>query len=182
MNTPKFSPDHCMVDIETLGTRPGDTILAIGAVMFSVEKGIYSRFYSTISMTDSKEKGFKATRSTIEWWEKQDAALRNEVFSGIKSVEQVLQEFTAFFPPFGEVCVWGNGANFDNTLLSAAYRLMNMEQPWKYWNDRCYRTIKNMFLDERIDHIGKEHHALDDAITQATRLIRMSEKFGFQLK
>jgi inhibitor of KinA sporulation pathway (predicted exonuclease) len=85
-------------------------------------------------------------------------------------------------PPLDSVLVWGNGANFDNTLVAAAYRAMKMDVPWQYWNDRCYRTIANMFLKTRVERVGTGHHALDDAKTQTLRLLKMQEESKFVLR
>ena len=54
---------HCMVDLETLGTRSGDIVLSIGACLFSVDDGIYSEIYMTIDPHDSKALGLKHQKS-----------------------------------------------------------------------------------------------------------------------
>jgi exodeoxyribonuclease VIII len=86
-----------------------------------------------------------------------------------------------WMPPKDASRVWGNGANFDNALVAAAYRANKMDLPWDYWNDRCYRTIAAMFMKTRVDRVGTGHHALDDAKTQALRLLKMQEDHGFKL-
>lgn len=174
-----FRPAHVMLDLETLGTRPGDTILSIGAVQFD-EEGLGATFYRTISIQSSKDLGFKAQKSTIEWWDKQDPDVKAEAFGGVVGIENVLTEFNIWLPQ--EARVWGNGANFDNVLLAAAYRITKQEAPWKFWNDRCYRTFSAHFLTERVERTGKHHNALDDAKTQAERLIHMAKKHGITLK
>ena len=171
--------NNCSIDLETLGTRPGDTILSIGAVMFDRE-GIRDKFYRTISMENSKALGFKAQKSTIEWWGTQDVNIRNEAFSGSLKVEDVLNDFATWLPQ--ETRLWGNGANFDNALLSAAYNLIKKEQPWKFYHDRCYRTIASLFLTEVVDRVGPHHHALHDAESQALRLIHIANKHNIVLK
>ena len=49
-----------------------------------------------------------------------------------------------------DVIVWGNGADFDNTILSSSYSETGLEQPWSFRNNRCYRTIKNLSPDVKI--------------------------------
>ncbi len=39
------------------------------------------------------------------------------------------------------VQVWGNGANFDNTILRRSYERQGIPCPWRYYNDRDVRTI-----------------------------------------
>ena len=171
-----------MIDLETLGTRPGDTILSIGAVKFDVDKGLGEEFYLTIDAESCKAVGLRAQKSTLEWWAKQSPAAREAAFLGEFSLNIALTKFSMWMPPVDEAVVWGNGANFDNALLAAAYRAMKMDVPWKFWNDRCYRTISAMFLRTRVERVGTHHNALDDAKTQALRLITMAQDGKFELK
>lgn len=171
-----------MLDLETLGTRPGDIILSIGAVKFDVEKGLGEEFYLTIDAESCKAVGQRAQKSTLEWWAKQSPEAREAAFKGEFSLNIALTKFSMWMPPLDEAVVWGNGANFDNALLAAAYRAMKMDTPWKFWNDRCYRTISAMFLRTRVERVGTHHNALDDAKTQALRLITMAQDGKFELK
>ncbi|EFC6890758.1 3'-5' exoribonuclease [Escherichia coli] len=69
--------------------------------------------------------------------------------------------------------VWGNGANFDNTILRRSYERQGIPCPWRYYNDRDVRTIvelgKAIDFDARtaIPFEGERHNALDDARYQA---------------
>lgn len=174
--------NHAMIDIETLGTRPGDVILSIGAVWFSVTDGIKSSVHISIDTESSKAAGLRAQKSTLEWWSKQSEQARTVAFSGELSLESALKQFTMWLPKGENTMVWGNGANFDNALMAAAYRAMKMPVPWPYWNDRCYRTISSMFMKTKVERVGTGHNALDDATTQALRLIQMAKDNGFALK
>jgi len=51
---------------------------------------------------------------------------------------------------------------------------VNLEQPWHFWNDMCYRTVKNL-LGGDIEFVKPEipHHALWDAKAQAEHLIKI---------
>jgi hypothetical protein len=174
-------PKLCVIDLETLGTRPGDTILSIGSCLFDVERGIYSEQYVTISQESSKAAGLRAQRSTIEWWAKQSKEAQAAAFKGELSLESALKVFSMWLPDHDSVLVYGNGANFDNAMLAAAYRALKQDPPWKFWNDRCYRTIVAMHLKHRVERVGTYHNALDDAKTQALRLIDIA-KGGVELK
>ena len=173
---------HVMLDLETLGTRPGDTILSIGAVKFDAEKGLGEEFYVTIKPDSCKEAGLKAQKSTIEWWGKQSEEAKAAAFKGEFTLEAALLKLSMWMPPIEQAVVWGNGANFDNALLAAAYRAVKMDPPWNFWNDRCYRTISSMFMKSRVERVGTYHNALDDAKTQALRLITMAEESKFVLR
>ena len=174
--------NFCMLDLETLGTRPGDTILSIGACLFTPDKGITSEFYVTIDSVDSKNAGLRAQKSTLEWWAKQSPEARAAAFKGELSLMSALTQFRMWLGDGKNTLVYGNGANFDNPLLCAAYRATKQDAPWPFWNDRCYRTIRAMFLKDTVQRTGTYHHALDDAKTQTLQLIRMVEQSGLVLK
>jgi exodeoxyribonuclease VIII len=71
--------------------------------------------------------------------------------------------------------VWGNGADFDLPILSAAYVAAGFGgPPWKPYNGRCYRTLKNLRPDvPRPERRGTAHNALDDAVFQAEHAIAL---------
>ena len=173
---------HIMLDLETLGTRPGDAILSIGAVKFAPEQGIIERFHTSIKADSCKALGLRAQKSTLEWWNKQSEEARAAAFAGELSIENALIKFSTWLPPKDETVIWGNGANFDNALLAAAYRAADMDVAWHFWNDRCYRTVSAMFMKTKVERVGTGHNALDDAETQALRLLKMQEESGFALK
>lgn len=173
---------HVMLDLETLGTRPGDIVLSIGAVKFDVDTGLGEEIHLTISPDSSKALGLKALKSTVEWWKKQAPEAQQAAFRAEFTVEVALTKFTMWMPPLDEAVVWGNGANFDNAMLAAVYRAAGMDTPWQFWNDRCYRTVAAMFMKSRVERVGTYHNALDDAKTQALRLITMAKESGFNLR
>jgi exodeoxyribonuclease VIII len=85
---------------------------------------------------------------------------------------KALAEFSAWYNlnAFG-LPVWGNGATFDNVILSNAYKAAGLERPWGRFGDRCYRTLKNLHPDVKMHRIGEHHHALADAVTQGLHLV-----------
>lgn len=83
---------------------------------------------------------------------------------------------------FGDFCkfhgdpppdVWGNGSDFDNTLLAAAYDACQLTLPWNFWSNRCYRTLKNLRPEIKLVNPGTAHNALDDSKAQAQHLMEM---------
>ena len=65
------------------------------------------------------------------------------------------------------------GAGFDNVIIENAYKAVGMKRPWTPWDDRCYRTIKDMVHITEDEREGSHHNALDDAIHQANHLIKI---------
>lgn len=154
------------LDIETLGRKPGCVILSIGAVVFDPDTGAEGRwFYSTIDAVDSQNEGFTLDASTVCWWLAQGDAARKGVSDAKAPVRTVLENFAAWLPS-GAV-VWGNGSDFDNAIVSAAYDKLGMEIPWSFRGNRCLRTLRGMFPNVSVPAVGTHHNALDDAIYQA---------------
>ncbi len=174
---------HCMLDLETMGNGNRAAIIAIGAVIFDASGVKDNGFYAQVSLDSSVGQGLEMDTSTVLWWLQQSDAAR-AAFKGNEkadSLSTVLNDFAIWLEQFGDIQMWGNGAAFDNTILSAAYRKCSQNQPWKFWNDRCYRTMKALFPDVKSARFGTHHNALDDARTQAWHLIEICEKHGIKL-
>jgi|SRR6267378_8679871 len=164
------TPTNILVDIETLGTTPGSVILAIGATTF-LHPGIEPReFYMQISVDDSKDEGFNIDDKTLEWWKLQDQEVYEEATCGVDSVRLVLNSFSYWLESITDTPIlWGNAARFDLGLLEAAYNKLDLEVPWEFQNEMCYRTLKNLYagLAPKVPRFGTAHNALFDAISQA---------------
>lgn len=167
---------NVMIDLETLGTKPGYAIIAIGAVVFSSPclKGFNTNdcyFYSNISMDSNYEYDLKSDPATIEWWGKQSKEAKQGSLYGTDELRVTLRKFSSFIAQMGvevEVRVWGNAASFDLKILEAAYEACALPVPWKYYNEMCFRTLKN--LPHRVPaptFFGTKHNALADAKHQA---------------
>lgn len=164
-----MSAAHVMVDLETLDTRPTAAIISIGAVIFD---GFAAgrEFYVAVDMQSSLEAGLTSNPRTLAWWGDQSAEAR-AVFT---DPNRMPLAFASFLPP--DCCVWGNGASFDNAILQNAYAAAGMDLPWKFWNDRCYRTVAACAPTRRVQS-GTHHNALDDAKSQAEHLLSFGRGF-----
>ncbi len=175
--TPPPAPQqtHVMLDLETLGTTPGSVILSIGAVKFGNGQ-IISEFYCRIDPKSSVAAGLKMDPGTVLWWLKQNDEARKEICEPGESLGFALHAFAVWLNDY-QCEMWGNGAGFDNVLLSAAYDIgLTVPRPWKYSGDRCYRTVKNANKDVPFYRLGTAHNALDDAKSQALHLMAIWEK------
>lgn len=169
-----------MLDLETLGTRPGSVIVAIGAAYFGGGT-IKGTFYETIDPQSCQDTGFSFDASSICWWLRQSEEARKTTFpeKGANHIFDALTNFADWYRACGDTLkIWGNGATFDNVLLSEAYRIVGMRQPWSHRNSVCYRTIKDAFPGVPFERVGTHHNALDDAISQAHHLMRILSEGG----
>ena len=170
--------ENVMVDLETMGVNDKAAIIAIGAVPFDFEGNIGPTFYKTIDLADSVAHGGVMDPSTVLWWMRQSDEARKEFDRpGNYEIESLI-DFTNYLDlNFSEdVKVWGNGASFDNVILANAYKRNGEDVPWKYYNDRCYRTMKNLAPHIKMEREGTHHNALADAISQAKHLQRILAK------
>lgn len=168
-----------MLDLETMGTGSTAAICAIGAVEFDLESGKLGReFYTIIDLESSVAAGGVIDASTVLWWLKQSAEARAELYSNGIDIEIALARFSHWLDECGcdpmELCIWGNGAAFDNVILRSAYKKAGLETPWEFWGDRCYRTAKNLLAGAEIVRTGIHHCAVDDAKDQARHLIELA--------
>jgi hypothetical protein len=164
---------HVMVDLETLGTTADAVILSIGAVRFDLDTGEISDegFYSSVSVESNLEHKRRISEDTLIWWFKQEAAARQVFFEPKEHLDDSLVHFSNWLAN-DENIMWSNGADFDLPMLAHAYTSMSMEVPWKFWNNRCFRTYKNLpgAKSVRTPDMGVKHNAMADALTQAQTL------------
>ncbi|EKO7059920.1 3'-5' exoribonuclease, partial [Escherichia coli] len=161
--------DHLMIDLETMGKNPDAPIISIGAIFFDPQTGdMGPEFSKTI---DLETAGGVIDRDTIKWWLKQSREAQSAIMTDEIPLDDALLQLREFIDEnSGEffVQVWGNGANFDNTILRRSYERQGIPCPWRYYNDRDVRTIvelgKAIDFDARtaIPFEGERHNALDD--------------------
>ena len=184
-----FNPKtlNIMMDIETTGIRPGCRVLSIGLAAFYIsdDKGtIGSTTTIYPSLTDQVGTD---DEGTMRWWSTQPHEARS-VFAdnhinGI-TVKEAFEAFKEFIQDAVDrhkslnggvdevkVCIWGNGATFDNSIVQRMFEAKGYPVPWNTFGDRCYRTVFNMLGRPSLKRDGIHHNALDDAIYQAQCLM-----------
>ncbi|MBW9166451.1 hypothetical protein HPP88_02295 [Enterobacter hormaechei] len=167
---------HLMVDLETMGKKPGAPIVSIGAVFFDPSSGkTGAEFYQVINLESSMSFGARPDASTILWWLKQSPEARSAIVVddaiGLLEALELFLDFIAENAANGSknVQLWGNGSSFDCSLLEAAFELADTPFPIPHWNYRDVRTVvelgKAVGLNSRYDipFEGDQHNALADA-------------------
>lgn len=156
-----------MLDIETVSTDNNAGVLSIAAVPFMWPEPL-EYFYQKVDFNTLERKGFHLSKETLDWWGKQDKAARDEAFSGTEDIVDVLYELQEYIKNLpAPVNVWGNGSDFDNVILINAFDRCGIALPWSYKNNRCFRTLKNIFPHRDPVFTGQKHNALADAQHQA---------------
>lgn len=171
-----------MLDLETLDTKPGATILSIGAVLFNREttwsKG-RGTFYVEVNVDSQLPYHTTASADTIKFWSEQpiEAQLfltdeyQREKTTPIASALNQLDEWVKWHLAEGTTidAVWSQGQDFDFPILAELYRRVregkpNNTLPWPFWAQRDTRTIYDVtgFDLSTVERTGKKHNALAD--------------------
>jgi DNA polymerase III epsilon subunit-like protein len=166
---------NVMIDLETMGSGNKAAIVSIGAVVF--ENIITDKFYCNVDLESSMQVGLTVDASTIEWWLTQPN--RGDLLPERRTILTALYKFRDWLP--ANPIVWGNGATFDNVIIRNAFNACGIKCPWAYKNDRCFRTMKNMYPKLHGLFTGIQHNALNDAVTQAIYLMEICSRHGVKL-
>lgn len=176
---------HVMLDIETWSTKPNATIISIGACVFDPHStAMGSKFYVAID----PNQGRHIDPDTILWWmspdrtEAREAWLQEaklDLYSALDGLCQWAHSCAAESSASPDSFrVWGNGSDFDNVIVRNAMEFLGIEPFWRHWDNRCYRTTKNMAPNVKIERAGTYHNALSDAVDQAVHMQRVVAHAG----
>lgn len=172
-----------MLDLETLGTSPDCVILTLGAIKFNPfgdsepGPGIYLR----LDIEEQLAMGRTTLDSTIEWWAKQDPAVREEALgeNGHRyKVNELRKELNKFL--VGVDHIWAQGPAFDIVILENLYRSKSWPFPWHYWQIRDSRTLFGVHGDPREPGRDQAHNALMDCYYQAKSVQKIYQKLGMK--
>lgn len=168
--------NNCMLDTESMGTDPDAALVAIGAVMFDENGGLGATFYRTIHLATSVNAGFKIEPAAVLFWLGQPDEARNAILFNALPMADVMQEFADWLTTQcrrDDVMVWGCSPAFDCIKVEAHCKAVGVRTPWLYFNERCYRTIRERNRVVEADERTGLHNALDDAKHQAQHLIKI---------
>ena len=152
-------------DIETTSLDVTAAIMQLGAVAWNrqaeTSDGIFildnengapqavaqEYFNMGVDLRSSFIAGLDFDKGTAFWWDKMDAAVKDEMLSPSPiPVESVLSQFTSWVKNIQErvgaesVTVWSQGADFDCAILRHISSVFKVALPVKYQNFRCART------------------------------------------
>lgn len=161
-----------MIDIETFSTDHNASILSIGAVKFSLEKGIYDTFYQKITEESCHKFGLHFDPETIKWWSTQDSTILEDLKSGGIELDVALKQFSDWYGS-DSYSVWCKGPHFDITIMENALKAVCVPYPWKYNDIRDYRTVELLHYTNYDVPNTALHNALEDAKHQAAHLLKI---------
>lgn len=178
---------NIMMDIETTGVRPGCRVLSIGLAVFYVVNGEGTIGRTTTIYPSLTDQAGIDDPSTMDWWSTQSPEARGvfadnhingvTVGKAFELFKEYIQNVVDWHKSLNDgaekvnVCIWGNGATFDNSIVQRMFEAKGYPVPWNTFGDRCYRTAFNMLGRPSLPREGVHHNALDDAIYQAQCLV-----------
>jgi len=173
---------HIMIDVETMSTKPNASIVSIGAVKFNSNK-VYDKdgFYCVVDLDSCIKHSMHVGGSTVYWWLGQKKETRRALTLDMIPITEAIGQLNEWLRTDAVTSVWGNGANFDNVIIRNAFEVTKIPIPWKYWQDRCFKTVKAIYPRLNLQREGVYHNALDDAIHQANYLLGLYKQYGFNL-
>ncbi|WP_279027083.1 3'-5' exonuclease [Gibbsiella quercinecans] len=166
---------HLMLDIETLDTVPSAVILVVAAVFFDPKTGQLGAEFEAAVSCQKAQPGRTISLDSVAWWARQSNEARKLAFGGSETLKRVLSSFSRFIHmnATDSVKVWGNGKEFDCTILEHAFQQLELPCPWRFWDTQDVRTIITLaelhgFNPKKERPFeGTPHRALDDAKHQA---------------
>lgn len=184
---PELGPFQVMLDLETLGTKPGCKVLSIGAAMFN-KYGVSDTFYIEVKRGEGQDM-LEEDPDTVQWWSEQSPEAKTLLGAPDSDKDTLALALIKFNQWLEQVAgkdergncraiVWGNGSDFDNAILAHCYKAVNVKQGWPFWSNRCYRTLKGLLPNVKLQRTGTHHNALDDAVSQAEHAVELLQELG----
>lgn len=180
--------NNLMVDIETLSVASNAEILSVAAVPFNFSSdsacGVLNMdecFYKIVNIEHTENIHRRdIAASTVKWWMKQSKEARSIFKASGESLPKILLELEYFINSFmvDKYSIYAKGPGFDLVILKNAYSQYGMQIPWKYYQERCVRTIEEMGklfnVPARIKtEKSIAHDALDDSYEQVKSCIHV---------
>ncbi len=158
---------HIMLDLETLGTRPGCIVLSAALVRFSDEAATTLNF----SVPDQELLGLERDANTEAWWRDQKPEAWEAATVNPTPLAGALDYLTTWIDwaseADGDAIIWCHGATFDAPILGELHRRAGIVVPWKFWNIRCTRTLYDLAgVNPKAHQVYPSHIALNDALGQ----------------
>lgn len=162
--------NNIMLDIETMDSASTAAIVSIGAVQFDMETAETGKqFYANIDLQSCIDAGLTVSASTIMWWMSKDKEAQNSLIDNPISLFTALNSFNEWLYEInGENCeIWANSPSFDCVILKNAFNAIKVQPEWRYYNERCVRTLTAFNPGIRKQIINDlPHDALNDCLYQ----------------
>lgn len=170
-----------MIDLEFLDLKPSAAIMQIGAVVMDMDAlTITEELHIDVSAISCIAAGMTVGESTYRWWAGQDLTVLKKhmaiehTFDDMLEIADATMRVHNFFAAHAPAEIWACGS-MDQPIIENAFEATGLALPWRYYDWRDYRTMREEFghLVIAPDPILPSHNALNDAKWQAQHLLAM---------
>lgn len=170
---------HIIIDIETLGRRNDAAITQIGVVITDKDFLLLDKRLIQIDSKVWHTCNRTFTGETLFWWMNQkNSPVTDEYTDNVHSYETAILTLDIIFNRYNtdDTLVWTKGT-MDLFCIKDLCEYFNMDIPWKFWQPRDIRTVKEIIKDWKTIENNNSHNALNDALTEVEELkINLSKK------
>jgi hypothetical protein len=162
---------HIMLDVQTLGLKPGCVVLSVAMVRFSD----MTSMSITLERDAQVQAGLIENTETLAWWNRQSAAAIDAAFASPHTPHAALVYIGKWlrWAADSEFIIWCHGAGFDAPILETLYERFGLPCPWSFRQVRDTRTLYDLAgVDLTTFAFGERHVALNDALTQTRAAVR----------
>ena len=171
-----------IMDLETLGKKPGAVVLQLGMIAFDRDTGMtYAERGINIDIGSQLLLGMDVDQSTLLWWRAQSQEAQASVFNRGVPIKEAVE---AFQDLWGTYCdetsaLWARGTDFDPPIWEEAMKRTGvLIAPWRYDKKRDTRTALDVLgFDAKSVERPKAHQAVEDAIHDL-HCLRLAGLFG----
>lgn len=182
-----------MLDIETLGRKPGNSIISIGASLFNATNeqkiigDVNNHFYRVLSLFDLHNHGFQTDDVTLKWWKEKAIwkSLLAQTRDSNVGARKACEDFGNYIKEVKPHKIWANSPSFDVEMVRYMFRKMTVPFPIHYKEEMDFRTLMELTYPARENRpkrifsgLNVEHHALGDAIEQSFQATRALHALG----
>ena len=142
-----------VIDLETLGRKPGCPVLEVGVALVQANGTGYGRAFFPNLREQIDLMGAKPDAETIMWWmspaltRARDRQVEEFERSGSYATATILMRLNSFVVEHRgsrDLRVWGNGASFDLGILKELYDCASVKPFWEFWEERDLRTLVDL--------------------------------------
>ncbi len=164
-----------MIDLETLGTKKDSLILSVGIVLFDPDAApgtLLDSFHFPMDLAAQKGGQLELSCITDFWFQQPDAAkAMTDLRAAVphRQPEHLASLLENLIKRYPNAKVWGNAPSFDCDIIDSLLTRCGLGgKPWKFYNERDYRTLKAEFGHlVKLPKAEVAHDALSDAKAQA---------------
>lgn len=163
-----------MLDIETLGVGVRAAVLSAGAVTFNPVTGkIGEKELFLFDPTQQPERNIEF-RTMVWWMEQSDEAKAHWKNANFPRIGNEVNRFCNFGTKFVDSKWWACGPHFDMSITESLLADEGMSPPWKFWNVRDTRTIRDHIHQDSLPKNEGAHDPIADCLYQIAQVVEFN--------